>query len=491
LVSGLLVESLMLSIAAAGLAVLVALWGIDIARAALPEGIARSDAIALDLRVLGAAIAAAVATGLVFGAVPAWQASRVDVVTLLKDGSPTTSTGRRPWRTAFAVFEVALVAMLLVATTLVVISFVNVTRADIGFDRDRLIATDSVRFSGSLEAALDQLRAVPGITAAGALAMGSPPLVMRGLRAGGASSMDLHRPGATAIVNAESRRVSDGYFQTAGMTLRRGSGFDRATGPAVILDELCARQLFPDRDPIGATVRLGPPRPNASPADDLTVIGVVATVRIDGPEREARPQVYLPLVRRDGSTTPVPSINGGNVQFLVRTSGAAAAAVPAVAVALTRLSPPRPGWPPPRVMVVEDAFRNITADRRFNAGLMSVFGTLALAIGAAGLYGVLSSIVAQQSREIGVRMALGANAARIHRDVLAQAGRYLAAGLAIGLPAAWLVSRAFSTLYFAVTPADVLVYLVVASVMTATGVIAAIVPARRASKTDPMVTLKT
>jgi ABC-type antimicrobial peptide transport system permease subunit len=211
---------------------------------------------------------------------------------------------------------------------------------------------------------------------------------------------------------------------------------------------------------------------------------------MDGPEAEGTPQVYMPLVRRDGSTSPLPVLNGGNLQFIVRTSGPAEAVVPAIETTLAQLSPPRAGRPGPRAMVVEDAFRNLTADRRFNAGLMAIFGAVAFLIGSAGLYGVLASVVAQQTREIGVRVALGATAARIRHDVMNEAGRYLLAGLAIGLPVAWLVSRAFGSLYFGVTPADPFVYLLVAAALAGAGVLAAALPARRASRVDPAIALR-
>jgi ABC-type antimicrobial peptide transport system permease subunit len=220
------------------------------------------------------------------------------------------------------------------------------------------------------------------------------------------------------------------------------------------------------------------------------VIGVVGSVRIDGPETAAAPQVYMPLVRRDGSLSPLPTINGGSLQFILRTSGPAEAVVPAIEATLARLAPPRAGRPGPAAMVVEDAFRNITADRRFNAGLMAIFGGFAFIIACAGVYGVMASVVAQQTREIGVRVALGASAARIRRDVVTQAGRYLLGGLTIGLPAAWLVSRAFGSLYFGVAPANPIVYLVVASALAGAGVLASALPARRASRVDPAVALK-
>jgi ABC-type antimicrobial peptide transport system permease subunit len=205
---------------------------------------------------------------------------------------------------------------------------------------------------------------------------------------------------------------------------------------------------------------------------------------------DATPQVYMPLVPRPGSTNPAATFAVGYVSFVLRTSGSPAAVVPAVDAALARLSPVPSGRQASRVFVIEDAFRNITAERRFNARLMTVLGGLALVIGIAGVYGVMSSVVAQRTREIGVRVALGATEARIRRHVLAQAAWTLVVGLAIGLPAAWGLTRTFGSIYFGITPSHLAVYVGVAALLGATGVLAAALPARRASRVDPIVALR-
>jgi putative ABC transport system permease protein len=481
LVAGLMVESVLLSIAAGAVGVLVATWGIGAAKLALPSGIARAYDIALDGRVLGTALFASLLTGLVFGAVPAWQASRTDLIALLKDSGSTTAGGRRGWRSAFVVFEVAFVGVLLVATTLVVTSFVNVTRADIGFARDRLIATDPVRLTGSIEESIDVLRQVPGVAAVSAMSGGSPPLIGRGF-GGGSAQTRLDRPdlGPNApFLPAEVRRVSDSYFATVGISIAHGTGFGDAADGSILIDDIAARKLFPGREAVGATVRVA--------GEPHLVAGVVSNVHLDGPEAESGPQVYMPLFRR-GSTGPNPQV-GGSAQFVIKTSASAASVVPAIQAALGRLTPPRPGRPS-RVMILDEAFRRITSDRRFNAGLMGLCGALALFIGLAGVYGVMASIVAQQTREIGVRVALGATAAQIRRDVVVRATKYLAAGLLIGLPAARFVSRAFGTLYYGVTPDSLFIYLLVAAVLVAAGLLAAALPARRAARIDPIVALR-
>jgi len=145
---------------------------------------------------------------------------------------------------------------------------------------------------------------------------------------------------------------------------------------------------------------------------------------------------------------------------------------------------------PAPVYVLDDAFRRITAGRRFNAGLMSIFGVLALFIGGAGIYAVMASVVAQQTREFGVRVALGASARQIRERVIGQAGRHLFVGLAIGLSAAWWISKMFASLLFSVRPTDAFVYIVVGMMVLAVGLMAAVIPARRAARVDPIVTLR-
>ena len=242
------------------------------------------------------------------------------------------------------------------------------------------------------------------------------------------------------------------------------------SSPLVVLNELAARQLFGDADPIGRElIAYGRTR--------VSVSGVVANVHMRGPEADSGPQAYFPGPPR-----------ADNYAYLVRTSGDASKMIPAVQAAVASLR--TEGSRPAQVRGVEDAFRDITARRRFSAGTMAMFGLLALFIGAAGVYGVMSSLVAQRTREIGVRVALGATGPRIPATVLGQVGRYLALGLAVGLPSAWLVSRMFTALFFQVRPGDLWVYVVVASLLTGVGLAAAFVPARRASHVDPLIALR-
>ncbi|MDF2776453.1 MAG: macrolide transporter ATP-binding/permease protein, partial [Geminicoccaceae bacterium] len=426
---GLIAESLMLSVGAAVLGIMLAWWGVDMAKAALPGGIPRAGDITIDLRVLVVTLAAAIATGLFFGVVPAWQAARVQPGSLLSDGVVTATPGRGRWRATFVVIEVALVSALLVVSTLFVASFVRVVRADLGFERSDVAAIELEGFRGSTTPVLEALADTPGVVSVAELS-GTSPLIMAAY--GGTQTIvqvrAVDQPDTGLTVASTTYRVSSGYFATAGIHLLRGRTFSDADAlaPVAILDELATRVLFADgRDPIGARVSLGPTQPA------LTVVGVVRTVSPGGPERASGTQLYLPK----------PPGSGGTSQFIVRTSGQAAVNAAAIQASLARVLPA--GGPPPTIRSLEDAFRLITAGRRANAALMFVFGLVVLLIGAAGVYAVMASVVAQQQRELGVRIALGASRGRIARDVLARAGAYLATGLTAGL----LAGRALSGLF--------------------------------------------
>jgi len=400
--------------------------------------------------------------------------SREDLVSVLKQGSTTVTGARGAWRASVLVAELALATVLLVATTLFVSSFVRLTRADLGFDRSDLLVVNEVgSIKGTVGDVVRHLESVPGIVSVGGAAAGSPPLIAAGFE-GGSSGTRLQLPDAAGFVNVEFNRVSVRYFTAASIPVLRGRVFtdgDAMSSPLVVLNELAARQLFGDADPIGRElIAYGRTR--------FSVTGVVANVHMRGPEADSGPQAYFPGPPR-----------ADNYAYLVRTAGDASKMIPTVQAAIASLR--TEGSRPAQVRRVEDAFRNITARRRFSAGTMAVFGLLSLFIGAAGVYGVVSSLVAQRTREIGVRVALGATGSRILAAVLGQVGRYLALGLAVGLPSAWLVSRMFTALFFQVRPGDPWVYLLVASLLTGVGLAAAFVPARRAAHVDPLIALRT
>jgi hypothetical protein len=269
--------------------------------------------------------------------------------------------------------------------------------------------------------------------------------------------------------------VSPEYFAAAGIRILDGRGFgdvQHETG-SVIIDELAARRLFEDESALGRRIHL-------AGAGDRVIVGVAANVRFTGPEGDPIAQVYYPWRLEGGQS--------GEPLLVVRTSDDAGEMRPAIEAALQRLLPPNAQKP--SIRIVAEQYHQLTADRRFNAGLMTVFGALALLIGAVGIYSVMASVVAQQTREIGIRCALGATRSRIARVILSDAARHVAIGITIGLIFAWAVSGLLSSLLFGVRSTEPALYAIVAGVLAITGLGASWIPARRASRVDPIVALR-
>jgi putative ABC transport system permease protein len=467
-----LFESLSVSLTAAAMGVLVAYWGIEAVKAALPADIARASSIALDARVLMAATGGALLATVASGLAPAAHVFRIDLMSLLKDGPATIVSGRRGWRAVLLVAEVAFVTVLLVCTALVVGSFIAITRVDLGFERANLVAVAVSGFKGPLTDLMANVRGVAGVEGVAAVAGSSPPLIAEGF-GGGSGATRLSRadgPLDAERVSADMYRVSPGYFEVMRQPFRAGRPFDAQEEGSVILDEQAASRLFGDRAPVGLEVKSG------GSSRPLRIVGVVASVGSRGPEAERIPQVYLQL-----------PATARNASIVIRTSRAPSAVIPAIETVIERSLP---AGNPVQGFAMDDAFSNITAGRRFNAAILSAFGILALLIGAAGVYGVIASLVAQRTQEIGVRLALGASRGRITVTVLGDALRYVASGLAIGLAAAWPIARVFESLLFGLRSTDASVYVTAASVMLAAGLLAALAPALRAARVDPMVTLR-
>jgi predicted permease len=483
--SAVLTEGLLVSFAATLCAVLFSLAGVRMAKVAIETmlpGTFRASTIALDGRVLVVALAAAVITGLLVSLVPAWQTSRAPISSLLKDAEGATSTGRRRWRSVFLTAEVAMVTVLLVVSWLFVVSLVRVVGTNLGIDRTNLLAvTTRYEFRGTADEVEARLTGLPGVAGVARSTASSLPLISRAYH-GAWHTTTLERadgqPAAGGDVPIETLqyRVTPNFFDVAGIAFRRGTTWPAGTEaemPAMVLDEQAARHLFGDQDAVGRQVR------SSAPKGIFTVTGTVAPVYARGAEEQNRPSAYF---------ASLPSPTRTFASFFVKTMRPAEEMVPLVNEALTSIMPTALE---PFVFVADAAVQRITAVRRFNGGLMAAFGIVGVLIGAAGVYAVMAAFVAQQTREIGVRMALGATPARIQRGVMTLAWRHLAAGLAIGVPAAWWLSRGLAALLFQVTPADVSVYAGVAVLLCGVGILSAWIPARRAASVDPIVSLRT
>ena len=488
LARGLVVESLMLSIAGAAAGVLLAFWLVDVLRATLPEQLPRLSSIAVDLRVLGVTGLVTVTTGVVFGTLPALPISRTDVAGLLRQGGRSATGGGagRRLRIGLVVAEVAVAVVLLAGAGLFAASFARVVSVDLGVNPKGVLSlglAPRLPRTGSAEAwraasqdaivgALDRVRAVPGVVAATAIGGGLP-------LSGSSMSVPVRVPGRDAPFSGDDmpfvHGATEDYVTVMGATLERGrwfTGADSRGAPrvAVVSDE-AARRFFGGAGPLGRTLTLD--------EDDtpLTVVGVVRAIRHSGPESDVRPQVFVPYVQSDQP--------GGTI--VVRAATSEAALVPRLQEAIRAAIPTALLYEP---QTLERHFGRLVAQRRFNMVVIGLFGGLALLIAAVGIYGLMAFLVAQRTREIGVRLALGAAPRGVRRLVLAQAVRLIGAGLVVGLGAAASLERLVRAFLYDARPHDPAVYLAVAAVLATVGVLAAMGPARRAARVDPMITLR-
>ena len=479
LARALLVESLVLSVAGGGLGVLAAWWGVDVLKVAMPADVPRVAAIAVNLRVLAAALIAALGTGLVFGLLPALPCSRPLLNQVLKDGGRTQTAGAgRQWlRTVLVVAEVALAVVLLVASGLFLMSFARVTRVDLGMDVDHVLTVqirppeDAVRKRARILDVVNRIRGIPGVDVASAAGSAVPLW-------GGRISDDVRvadqprRPGRATM--ADRREVSADYFRALHVPLLAGRVFTdedrRESAPVCVLTAAAATTYFGSpAAAVGRAVVFGGTRRD--------VVGVVGDIRQNGPERRPTDAVFLPFAQSDVTWAIL----------VLRTSGEVAGVLPAVKAAIWSEFPDAIV---PEARALESYLDAMLAPRRFNMLLLGLFGLVGLVIAGLGIYGVMAYAVAQRTPEIGIRMALGAVPAAIMRAVLGRTSLVVGVGLAIGLASAWELAGLVGAFLFQVPVHDAAVYVGVCATLIATGLVAAFVPARRAARVDPLVALR-
>ena len=486
--AGLLLEGLMLALGAGATAVVLSFWGLEAATATLPQGLlTRVSTIAINGRVLSASIGIAACCAIVFGTAPAWLATRCNLMAVMKASGGPVIGGRRIERSlaAFLVSQVTVVCILVVAATLVVRSFIAIMTTDLGFDRQNVatiefqrapaLGNDAARLIASAtlrSELLAQAKSVRGVIDAAISMNASVPLSGMSVR------YSFIIPGfgeALAEDMPETRMVTPEYFGVMGMQLVSGRLFDhddRAGAPPVMLiNDVAARRYFPNRDPVGQVVTFRAP---------TTIVGVLKGVRFTGPEGEVPPEMYIPA---DQERLAAPRDIGSVV---IRTGGSPQQVAAAVRDAMRPVLGAEPGNP----QMVDDFFRRLTAGRRFNASIMAALGILAIALGIAGVYGTMQFLVTRQFRDIGLRLALGASQMRIMRAVLSTALQRVLLGVIIGVTAAWSISSAFQSLVFGITPTDPGTYLQVAGAIALVGVAAALLPAMRAARLDPVEALR-
>jgi putative ABC transport system permease protein len=491
LVRQLLTESLLLSFAGAALGLVFAAWAIDGLIALAPYVLPRVADVGLDPRVLGFTAAVAVATGVAFGLVPALSASRPDLHDSLKDGGRGATQGRGRLRKALVVAEVALSLVLLVGTGLMVRSFLRLRAVDPGFNPEHALSlsvslpvadnkmTDEVRqrFIHYFGAATARLAQLPGVSAVGGVSI--MPLTDN------TTDLLFDIEGFTPVdksqqPDAESREVAGDWFAAMGIPVVRGRVFlPSDSGNAervVVVNQQWVQKFSPDRDPIGRHIRI--PSHDEKEPRWSTIIGVIGNVRGYGLDAPVREEMYWPLMQ---------SLGASSLTLVLRTAGDPLALVGAARAAMAEVDSSQPIFD---VRPVEDVVAASLAQRRFTLTLMLLFGFVALVLAAVGIYGVMAYTVAQRTQELGIRVALGATPATVLAMVMRDGMRLVGLGLALGGAAALALTRVGASLLWGISTTDVGTYVGIAALLAAIALVAIIIPARRATRVDPMTALR-
>jgi putative ABC transport system permease protein len=484
LVRQLLTESILLAVAGGAAGLLLAMWAVDALVSLSGTSIPRAKDIGVDGRVLGFSFIISLMTGMIFGLVPAFQASRTNLNETMKEGGRRSRGGSSDRvRSFLVVSQVALSLVLLVGAGLMIKSFNRLQQVSAGFNPEDVL---TVRLSlpqgkyqqpasraSFCDQVIERITALPGVESAGAVVN----LPLDGT--GWSNSFTVEgRPPPTAgeFIAASNNRVSKDYFRAMQIPLARGRSFterDAAGSPAVaVINETAARRFFADEDPIGKRLQVhdgGPTR---------EIVGIVGDVRHDGLDADIRPMIYMPYVQDPRAMT---------LNLVVRTSSDPAKLA---AVVQGEVRAADKDLPLASVRTMEEIVAGSVSSRRFSMTLLAIFAGVALMLAVVGIYGVMSYLVNQRRHEIGIRMALGARPRDVLRMILGHGLRLSFIGAGLGLASALALTRVLSGLLFGVSATDPLIFAVIPVVLVAAALGACAVPARRATKVDPMVALR-
>ncbi len=489
LVRQLLTESAVVALLGGGAGLLLASWATEVLVAMQPQGMPRLDEVRLDGAVVAFAAGAAVLAVLLVGLVPALRATRSDLArTIRESGGARGGRGGNRLRAGMVVAELALSVVLLAGAGLLVRSFVRLLAVDPGFRTEGALAFEvalpgaAYGSDGEVDAfysrLVERIGELPGVGPVGAAAS----LPMTGYGMGSSFSVEGGPPPSPGDGRElQVRAATPDYFRAMGVRLLRGRGFEaqdrKGTPPVVLLNDAAVRRFFPDEDPVGRRLALTWWRDGETDPVGGTVVGVVGDVRERGLDREAVPTLYVAH-----SQVPLRSMH-----VVARTAADPLALAAAVRREVTALDA---AIPVANVRTLDALVAESVSARRFYMLLLGVFAAAALVLAAIGVFGVMSYSVARRTREIGVRMALGAHAGRMLRLVLREALGLAALGVALGVAGALALTRLLSGLLYGVTATDPLTFVAVAATLSAVALLASYLPARRATRVDPMVALR-
>jgi putative ABC transport system permease protein len=504
IVRQMLTESVLLSLVGGILGLLLANWGVAFILAISPNGIPRSREINLDLRVLLFTLAMAILTGLIFGLVPALQASKLDVQGTLKETGRST-TGRHHWvRSGLVVVEMAMTLILLVGAGLLIRSFYQLQQVNPGFSYDNLLSfsvslpqkkypqlEQQINFFQQVEENLQNLPGVKHVGLASGLPLGNNGWQTSFTVVGQPEP----EPGKTPLL--EACLASPDYFETMGIPLIKGRYFTEQDNRshvteemkkgktenqlmglgvnAIIIDEEFANKYFPGEDPIGKQIRMG----GSDPSNPMmNVVGVVGRVKMDGLNTDSnRVQGYFPFRQLPFSGMTV----------IIKATGDPNALVAAARKQILAVDSDQPIY---EIRTMDEIKSESITTERLNLTLLGIFAGVALVLALVGIYGVMSYAVSQRTNEIGIRMALGAQASHVMKMIVGEGMMMAIIGLGIGLVGAFAVTRFMEGMLFGIKPTDLMTFASVSLILAGVALAACFVPALRAIKTDPMIALR-
>jgi predicted permease len=483
----LLTENILLALVGGSVGLLVAPWMLSFFLALTPPDLTPAQVIGLDARALAFTVLAAVLAGVLFGLAPAWQVCRTDLNESLKESGGRASAGRRRGRVAalLAAGEVALSMVLLVGSGLLIKTFANLLRTDPGFDPHPILSLQiwitgsqyksSAALAGMYDRLVEKIQSIPGVENAAVVAAGLP------LERGGNVAVRIENRKDLDWLSVDYREITPGYFSTLGVRLLQGRGISKsdseATNKVIVINSTFARQYFPGRDPIGQHLVGGDANGE--------IIGVVGDVKSSLNE-QAPPTIFIPLAQAEMGTDQL--FQGWYpTTILVKAAVNPASLSHAVETAVQDVDP---NLPIGKIRSLDEVLSISLAFQRFLMTLMSLFAGLAMLLAAIGLYGVISYSVNQRRHEIGIRMALGATRNGVLGMIVRQGLTLALVGAAAGLAGALAVTRILGNMLYGVTPNDPPTFAATALLLMLVAFLASYLPARRATKVDPMVALR-
>jgi putative ABC transport system permease protein len=497
LVRQFLTESLILGLAGGVVGLIIAVWGLDFTVSLIPDGAPRAREIHIDGWVLGFGIACSLVTSILFGLAPVLHTRVADLHERLKDSGQRTTSPRQRFRRALVVAEVAMAVVLVIGCGLVIRSFSRLQKVNVGFNPDGLVNMNLELLTKTYPSSeiakafwdrlLPELESIPGVKSA-ALMTGLPPFRR-------VNANDLYLEGKTQtkdgpVFNTDFwNTVSAGYFPTMGIAVKQGRTFDATDGPeapqVVVVNESFARKFYPDESPVGRRLQVAGFNPNRPMQ---TIIGVVADVKQQGIEAPTGTELYIPYRQA------IPIYGGVPYRMNILLRGDGVTPMSLATPARLAIQRQDASLPIADVRTMDQILWSSVAKPRFLTFLMTIFAGLALVLAVVGVYGVMSYNVEQRTRELGIRVALGARPAGVRALVLRQGMFLVGLGVALGLGGALALnaalSHAFSQVLFETRALDPTTFVLVGVLIVAVAAFACWVPARRATRVDPMVALR-